>query len=158
MKWLRQYWYRFLDRECTRPIQLPDRDHTDDGDWNRWIGETGDRLARKHISSCGSKPLYRNFKPKRGGEVDLVYRDGDILVFAEVKTRTSEQFGRPADAVDRQKPALILRGANAWLKALDRPEVIFRFDIIEVLLTDGQPPDIRVIEAAFTTPQSGLAM
>jgi len=158
VKWLRQCWYRFLDRDCTRPIRLPDRDETDDGDWNRWVGETGECLARKHISSRGSKPLYRNFKPKRGGEVDLVYRDGDILVFAEVKTRTSEQFGRPADAVDRQKQALILRGANAWLKALDRPEVIFRFDIIEVLLTDGQPPDIRVIEAAFTAPQSGLGM
>ena len=158
MKWLRQCWYQIFDRECDRPIQLPDCNHIDAGEWNRWIGDTGERLARKYISVRGSKPLYRNFKPKRGGEVDLVYRDGDILVFAEVKTRTREQFGRPADAVDRQKQALVQRGANAWLKALDRQEVIFRFDIIEVLLMDGQPPDIRVIEAAFTAPQSGLGM
>ena len=88
----------------------------------------------------------------------MVYRDGEILAFAEVKTRTSEQFGQPAQAVNQEKKALIIRGANAWLKALGRPEVIFRFDIIEVILQDGQRPEIRVIEAAFTTPQSGIGM
>ncbi len=158
MSTFRRFWFCTFDREWSREIALPDREKISDGEWNQWIGETGERLARKYLGSRGKKCLYRNFKPKRGGEVDIVYRDGDILVFAEVKTRTSEQYGRPADAVDRHKQALIIRGANAWLKALDRPEVIFRFDIIEVLLTDGQPPDIRVIEAAFSAPQSGLGM
>lgn len=156
--WLLRLWYRYVDRECTRAVNLLDRSAVSDSDWNRWVGETGERLALKAVSSRGGKPLYQNFKPRRGGEVDLVYRDGEILAFAEVKTRTSEQFGQPAQAVDQEKKALIIRGANAWLKALERPEVIFRFDIIEVILQDGKPPAIRVIEAAFTAPHSGLGM
>lgn len=156
--WLLRLWYRYVDRECSRAVSLLDRSAVSDSDWNRWVGETGERLALKAVSSRGGKPLYRNFKPRRGGEVDLVYRDGEILAFAEVKTRTSEQFGQPAQAVDQEKKALLIRGANAWLKALGRPEVIFRFDIIEVILQDGQPPVIRVIEAAFTAPHSGLGM
>lgn len=156
--WFLWLWYRYVDRECERVVRLPDRSVVSDSDWNRWVGDTGERLAVKAVSGRGGKPLYRNFKPRRGGEVDLVYRDGEILAFAEVKTRTSEQFGQPAQAVNQEKKALITRGANAWLKALGRPEVIFRFDIIEVILQDGQRPEIRVIEAAFTTPQSGIGM
>lgn len=154
----RRFWYRYVDRECEQAVSLPSRGAVSDSHWKRWVGETGERLALKAVSARGGKPLYRNFKPRRGGEVDLVYRDGEILAFAEVKTRTSEQFGQPALAVDQEKKDLIIRGANAWLRALERPEVIFRFDIIEVILEAGQPPEIRVIEAAFTAPQSGIGM
>ncbi|MEM9283638.1 MAG: YraN family protein [Verrucomicrobiota bacterium] len=122
------------------------------------MGKTGERLAAKQLWRNGRKVLYRNYRPRGGGEVDLVVRDGEILVFVEVKTRTSEQFGRPADAVDRTKQQLIIRGANAWLRELNHPEVIFRFDVIEVLLLEGESPEIRINEAAFTTSQVGLAM
>lgn len=98
--------------------------------------------------------LYRNFRPKGGGEVDLVLRDipENTLVFAEVKTRTSDGEGRPADAVNRAKEELIARGARAWLRLLDRPEVNFRFDIVEVVLGDGEPR-INVIKSAFLLPE-----
>lgn len=76
----------------------------------------------------------------------------DTLVFAEVKTRTSEEGGRPADAVTRDKEELIARGARAWLRMLDRPEVNFRFDIVEVVLGDGEPR-INVIKSAFLLPE-----
>ncbi len=72
----------------------------------------------------------------------------DTLVFAEVKTRTSDEAGRPADAVDRAKEELISHGARAWLKLLDRPEVNFRFDIVEVVIGSGKPR-INVIKSAF---------
>ena len=71
----------------------------------------------------GRKLLYRNFRSPKGGEVDLVARDGKVLSFVEVKTRTSEKFGRPLDAVDREKEKLIERGANEWLRLLGTREI-----------------------------------
>jgi len=82
--------------------------------------------------------------------VDLVCRDQETLVFAEVKTRRSEERGRPIDAVDQKKQRLIRRGAMHWLRLLEMPDLTFRFDVIEVLATD--PVEIRVIESAFTLP------
>jgi putative endonuclease len=85
-----------------------------------------------------------------GGEIDIVCRDREVLVFVEVKTRSSEAFGRPSAAVDQKKRRLLLRAAMSWLRMLDMPDVAFRFDILEVL--DGSPPEIRHIENAFTLP------
>lgn len=82
--------------------------------------------------------------------MDLVCRDRDTLVFAEVKTRRSEEMGRPLDAVNQKKQQLIRRGAMHWLRLLEMPDLTFRFDVIEVLATD--PVEIRVIESAFTLP------
>lgn len=82
--------------------------------------------------------------------MDLVCRDRDTLVFAEVKTRRSEEMGRPLDAVNQKKQQLIRRGAMHWLRLLEMPDLTFRFDVIEVLATD--PMEIRVIESAFTLP------
>lgn len=128
------------------------------GEWNAHIGSTGERLAAKQLWRNGKKVLYRNFNPKGGGEVDLIYRDGEILVFGEVKTRSRGEFGDPARAVDRVKRKLIIRGANAWLRELNHPDLLFRFDVIEVLLHPGELPQVRVSEGAFTTPQVGLSM
>tara|TARA_R110002096_G_scaffold383562_6_gene577403 strand:+ start:106 stop:582 length:477 start_codon:yes stop_codon:yes gene_type:complete len=158
VKWLNYIRFRCFDRELNRPVDLPDRDSMETGEWNQLIGSTGERLAGKYLTRHGMKVLYRNFRAKGGGEVDIIARDGETLVFSEVKARTSEQFGRPADAVDRKKQRLIVKGANAWLRELNHPEVVFRFDIVEVLLEDGNPPDIRVNEAAFSSPQVGLGM
>lgn len=86
--------------------------------------------------------------------MDLVCRDRDegILAFIEVKTRTSDEFGRPADAVTREKEALICRGARAWLRMLDRPEVPFRFDILEIVI-DGKAPRYNLLKSAFILPE-----
>ena len=111
----------------------------------RWLGQNG------------RKVLHRNFRAPRGGEVDIVCRHKDVLVFVEVKTRTSDEFGRPADAVNADKERLIQRGANEWLRLLGRPKIKFRFDIAEVLLIDGELPKISVIENAFQMPESSLA-
>ncbi|MDF1824243.1 MAG: YraN family protein [Verrucomicrobiales bacterium] len=153
---MRTAWFRWVDRELDRATVLPAREVTETGEWNRLVGETGERLAGKQIHRGGGKVLFRNFRAPKGGEVDIVYRDGETLVFAEVKTRTSDQFGRPGDAVNREKERLIIRGANAWLRELNAPSVLFRFDVIEVLLLDGIPPDVQINEDVFTTPQRGL--
>ena len=99
--------------------------------------------------------LYRNNRAVHGGEVDIVCRDRNTLVFAEVKTRTSLKYGRPIDAVTMDKRYLITRGAMEWLRLLDfeNGKVRYRFDVVEVLLTDGQPPDFTVVREAFETPE-----
>lgn len=104
---------------------------------------------------AGYKILARNFRAKGGGEVDLVCRDlaESELVFIEVKTRAfAEENSRPADAVTRDKEALIARGARAWLRLLDKPQVVFRFDIVEVLWNDGTPA-ITQLKSAFLLPE-----
>lgn len=114
------------------------------------LGQWGEEQAARHVRGLGWKILRRNFRAPGGGEVDLVCRDRETLVFAEVKTRRSEEMGRPIDAVDGTKQSLIRRGALYWLRLLDMPDITFRFDVIEVLATD--PVEIRVIESAFTLP------
>jgi putative endonuclease len=119
------------------------------------LGRRGERLAARHLRRNGYKVLYRNFRPRHGGEVDLVCRDiaEGCLVFIEVKTRSSDEFGRPADAVTKDKEALICRGARAWLRMLDRQDIPFRFDIVEVVMTvDG--PRFNIIRGAFKLPES----
>jgi putative endonuclease len=114
------------------------------------LGAWGEDKAARHLRRLGWRILRRNFRAPGGGEVDLVCRDRDTLVFAEVKTRRCEEMGRPLDAVDRNKQRLIRQGALYWLRLLEMPDITFRFDVIEVLATD--PVEIRVIESAFTLP------
>ena len=117
------------------------------------LGRTGERLAARYLRRAHRfKVLYRNYRApgKWRGEVDLVCRDGTMLVFVEVKTRASLAFGRPAEAVNAEKEALIARGARAWLRLLDDPDVRFRFDIVEVLMEPGKPPALTLLRDAFT--------
>ena len=116
-------------------------------------GRRGEKLASRFLRSRGYKILYRNFKDRRGGEIDLVCRDGDTLVFVEVKTRGGEEFGRPIEAVDRQKQLRVSRGGLAWLRLLDNPDVTFRFDVVEVLMPDEGEARCELIQNAFELSQ-----
>lgn len=116
------------------------------------IGELGEQLAVHWLRQHGRQVLYRNFAAASGGEVDIVCRHRHTLTFIEVKTRTRVDHRRPADAVTQEKQHLIQRGARAWLRLLKNPVAAFRFDIAEVILTDGEVPNINVIENAFQLP------
>ncbi|XHR27069.1 MAG: YraN family protein [Chthoniobacteraceae bacterium] len=116
------------------------------------LGREGERIAERYLKRAGYKILYRNFRAPRGGEVDLVCREGDTLVFAEVKTRTSEAFGAPAEAVTREKERLIARGALEWLRLLHHPDIYYRFDIVEVRMAAAEP-EVTLIRNAFTLPE-----
>ena len=120
----------------------------------RWLGAYGERRAARHLRRNGYKVLYRNFRAPRGGEVDIVCRDKscNTLVFVEVKTRRSLDFGSPAEAVNQEKQKLITRGAMAWLKLLGMPDVLFRFDIVEVMVTEGGTR-CEIIRDAFPLPE-----
>lgn len=123
---------------------------------NAEIGRAGENLASKWLKRHGRKVLYRNFAGPKGGEVDIVCRHRDTLTFVEVKTRTSEKYGRPADAVNVEKQRLIQRGATEWLRMLNNPVLSFRFDIVEVIFAEGERPVIGVIENAFQLPQGNM--
>ncbi|MFN7138101.1 MAG: YraN family protein, partial [Limisphaerales bacterium] len=99
-------------------------------------GALGEKAARKHLQKLGLKYLTSNFRSPRG-EIDLIFRDGDCLVFVEVKTRSSEEWTRPAAAVNASKRKAISACAMDYLKRLRRPQIKFRFDIVEVLLENG---------------------
>jgi len=111
-------------------------------------GELGERAARKHVQKLGLKFLTANFRSRRG-EIDLVCRDGDCLVFVEVKTRSSEEWTRPAAAVDARKRRLLSQTALDYLRGLKNPLVKIRFDIVEVLLASGEVREIRHLRNAF---------
>jgi putative endonuclease len=111
-------------------------------------GELGERAARRHLQQAGLKFLTANFRSDRG-EIDLIFRDDDCLVFVEVKARSSEDWTRPAAAVDRRKRRLLSLTALDYLRLLKNPAVKIRFDIVEVLLADGAVREIRHLPNTF---------
>ena len=117
------------------------------------LGTRGENLACRFLKKNGYKILYRNFRGRTGGEIDVVCRDRDTLVFVEVKTRTREDFGRPLDAVNRDKRNRISRGGLAWLRLLDDPDILFRFDVVEVIIAEGTEPRLEILRNAFSLPK-----
>jgi putative endonuclease len=114
-------------------------------------GARGEKLAAKFLRKQGYKVLYRNFKLKRDGvgQIDLVCRDHETLVFVEVKTRNTQYFGRPVEAVHSDQQRRISRGALAWLRMLDNPDIPFRFDVVEVLVEENAKPHLALVQDAF---------
>jgi putative endonuclease len=110
-------------------------------------GRLGERVARGHLKRLGLKFLTANFRGR--GEIDLVFRDGETLVFVEVKTRSNEVWIRPARAVDLRKQRLLTQTALDYLRMLKNPDVNVRFDIVEVLLSDGHVREVRHLPNTF---------
>ncbi|MGD0260640.1 MAG: YraN family protein [Verrucomicrobiota bacterium] len=111
-------------------------------------GKLGERAAKKHLQRQGLKFLTANFRSPRG-EIDLIFRDQDCLVFVEVKTRSSEEWVRPAAAVNAERRRRLTRAALDYLRLLDNPPVKLRFDIVEVLLQDGAVREVRHLPNTF---------
>jgi putative endonuclease len=111
-------------------------------------GELGEQAAKKHLKQLGLKYLAANFRSDRG-EIDLVFRDEDCLVFIEVKTRSSEDWTRPAAFVDKRKRRLLTQTALDYLRLLKNPPVKIRFDIVEVLLRDSVVHEVRHLPNTF---------
>jgi putative endonuclease len=111
-------------------------------------GTLGERAAKKHLQQLGLKYLTANFRSHRG-EIDLVFRDDDCLVFIEVKTRSSEDWVRPAAAVNKRKRRLLCQTALDYLGLLKNPPVKIRFDIVEVLLHESAVREVRHLPNTF---------
>ena len=112
------------------------------------VGRLGERAAKRHLRRKGLKFLTANFRSERG-EIDLVFREGDCLVFVEVKTRSSEDWERPAAAVDATRRRRLTRAGLDYLRLIRYPAIKVRFDIVEVLLHDGAVREVRHLPNTF---------
>jgi putative endonuclease len=113
-------------------------------------GEWGEKVAERLLKKLGYRILGRRVRIGIRDEIDLVARDGKVLVFVEVKTRKAEDYGRPATAVDKEKRHVLSRAAVRYLKSLGNPHVPFRFDVVEVVGSVDDPnPVVRHIQSAF---------
>jgi putative endonuclease len=113
------------------------------------LAREGEAAAREYLERRGVRILVRNFACA-AGEIDLIGRHGDALVFIEVKTRTSNAFGPPHLAVHRRKQRQIARAAQWFLAQQRMPEVLCRFDVLAVLVPRrGGPPRIEWVQNAF---------
>ena len=114
------------------------------------LGARGEKAAAKYLRRRGYKILLKNFRSGKA-EVDIIARHKDWLVFVEVKTRKTEEFGLPSEAVQRDKQRNLSKAALDYLRLLGNPKIHFRFDIVEVVIADGakKPGDIRLIQNAF---------
>jgi putative endonuclease len=97
------------------------------------IGKYGEDLAARHFIGAGFTILARNWRCPVG-EIDIVARDGDVLVIAEVKTRSSLAFGSPAEAITRRKADKLRELALTWLQEHPGGRRKVRFDVVSVLL------------------------
>jgi len=106
-------------------------------------------LAARYLRRKGYKVLYRGLR-NPFGEIDLICRDGQTIVFVEVKTRRSDAAGQPFEAVDREKQRHLTRAALAFLKRKGWLQRRARFDVVSILWRDEtDPPEIRHFINAF---------
>ncbi len=98
---------------------------------NKAVGDFGESSACTFLKHHGYKILERNYKNKIG-EIDIIARKGDYVVFVEVKTRCSDEFGTPADAVGQIKQQKIYKTAQ-WYIAENHGDYDYRFDVVEVM-------------------------
>jgi len=111
------------------------------------VGQYGEQVAAEQLERAGLQVLARNWRCAEG-ELDIVARDGDALVFCEVKARSSVRFGDPSEAVSREKAVRIRRLALRWLAANGISGRELRFDVVTVLrCADG--PRVRHMRGAF---------
>jgi putative endonuclease len=112
------------------------------------LGARGETLAEEWLAGRGYQVVARNYRCAYG-EVDRIMREGDVLVFVEVKTRRSGDFGTPSEAVTAFKRRQISRTALHFLQHEAEDDPSCRFDVIEVMFTDGSPPQVRHLPAVF---------
>lgn len=111
------------------------------------LGRLGETLALKKIKSLGYECVTRNYRCSLG-EVDLIARDGDTLVFIEIKTRKGKTLDYAKEAVDARKKRQLSKVALAYMKAHDCCDVKSRFDVVAINL-DGDGKEIEVVKDAF---------
>lgn len=102
------------------------------GNYRCKLGKTGEKKAGAYLKRQGYQILEYNFRT-RNGEIDIIAKDGDCLVFTEVKTRTNTRYGAPAEAVSYFKQRHLWKAAQYYMMRYDT-ELECRFDVIEVLV------------------------
>lgn len=118
-----------------------DKNRREKGDYN-------EELARDFLAKKGYRILHEKWKFGKVGEIDLVCKDGDVLVFVEVKARANHDYGTPEDAVTWQKRQQIRRVARGYYYVNKIAEEECRFDVVAIDYVTGKP-DVRHWVHAF---------
>ncbi len=140
--WLTNFWRRLV-RPAPRPAAAV-------------AGARGEQAAADFLQARhGFAILARNWRSPRDqrDEIDLVCRDGDVLVFVEVKARAAGALVRGHLAIDERKKRVLRRAVHAYLGQLAHPPRTFRFDVAEVTLSGRLPPQVLHFENAPLFPK-----
>ena len=101
------------------------------------VGEIGEKIADKYLVENGYQIIKKNFRCKQG-EIDIIAKDKNEIVFVEVKTRTNEKYGRASEAVNKIKKIHMKKSAAIFLKENNFSRFTIRFDVIEVYMINGK--------------------
>ncbi|MBI2196587.1 YraN family protein [Candidatus Daviesbacteria bacterium] len=109
-------------------------------------GNYGEKIAYKYLQKLGYKILERNYRI-RGGEIDIVAKDGETLVFAEVKTRWSHEYGLPAESMTPWKIKYLLKTAMFYVQKINWGDREYRLDFVSVDFADSREnPKIELVK------------
>jgi putative endonuclease len=116
-------------------------------------GRVGEKIACRYLRRHLFSIIERNYN-SRYGEIDIIAKRGELIIFVEVKARRDKSFGEPFEAVGPRKQAQIKRMAKMWLATHQRDPVlkdsVFRFDVISILLNeDNESVEFLHIKDAF---------
>lgn len=117
---------------------------------NTELGKKGEELAINYLAKKGYRILNKNWRYQHL-EIDIIAKDGDMLVFVEVKTRSTGFFGNPEDAISTQKIRRLVDAAEAYILITDS-DLDSRFDVISILLHPNKTPEIEHFDDAFLAP------
>jgi putative endonuclease len=112
------------------------------------LGKSGEDCACRELERRGYAILARRYR-SRFGEIDIVARQGETVVFVEVKARTSARYGEPAEAVTLHKQAKVTAIAEEYLASNRLRHVPCRFDVVAISLGAGGQPVVEVFQSAF---------
>ncbi|MGD9081482.1 MAG: YraN family protein [Desulfobacterales bacterium] len=115
--------------------------------WRQKFGEKGEALAVRRLKKAGYKIIETNYRTQLG-EIDIIAKDKDTIVFVEVKSRRSVQFGNPKQAVTLKKQKKISMVALYYLKTTDQSTAKARFDVVTVI-SNRDKPQVDIIKNAF---------
>lgn len=103
----------------------------------RNLGNGGEQIAVEYLEKMKYQILERNFYCRQG-EIDIIAKDKDEIVFIEVKTRTNSNYGKPSESVNNIKQKHMYKSARYFLYKMDWLDLFIRFDIVEVFLANGK--------------------
>jgi putative endonuclease len=113
------------------------------------LGKWGEKLAREYLEGQGYHILESNFRCRQG-EIDIIAQDKDWLVFVEVRTRSSQQFGSPEESITSAKKEKLVSTALTYLQTHHNQSQLWRFDVVAIeIAPDGKSTRIELVRNAI---------
>lgn len=135
-------------RDLWRRLTKPPPQNSKMADSKQTIGDAGERCAEVYLNQKGMQLIARNYRC-RYGEIDLVMRDGDCVVFVEVKRRKHARFGTPLEMVSISKQGKLRFAAEHYIATNKIPaQQAMRFDVVGIL-SDGIESSVQWVQNAF---------